>query len=96
MNIFYKNTKEVDMQMRRVWLSSHEILVLIPYTYIVKPVLSSHSKIDKKVLKTGGSLVRIKSIVEFCNTFDLHQATIGLENIFLSLLLSDHLGQVLL
>ena len=44
----------------------------------VKPVLSGHSKIDKtKVLKTGGSLMQVKSIAEcslgaFCNTFDRH------------------------
>ena len=44
----------------------------------VKPVLSGHSKIDKtKVLKTNGSLMKVKSIAEcslrvFCNTFDLH------------------------
>ena len=44
----------------------------------VKPVLSSYSKIDKtKVLKTNGSLMKVKSIAEcslggFCNTFDLH------------------------
>ena len=52
----------------------------------VKPVLSGHSKIDKtKVLKTNGSLMKVESIAEcslgaFCNTFDLHQAIIGLEN----------------
>ena len=46
--------------------------------YTVKPVFSGHSKIDKiKVLKTGGSLMQVKSIAEcslgaFCNTFDLH------------------------
>ena len=39
----------------------------------VKPVLSSHSKIDKtKVLMTGGSLVQVVSTGAFCNTFDLH------------------------
>ena len=44
----------------------------------VKPVLSGHSKLDKtKVLKTNGSLMKVKSIAEcslgaFCNTFDLH------------------------
>ena len=44
----------------------------------VKPVLSSHSKIDKtKVLKTGGSLMQVVSVAEcslgaFCNTFDLY------------------------
>ena len=48
------------------------------FFYTVKPVLSSHSKIDKtKVLKTNGSLMKVKSIAEcslgaFCNTFDLH------------------------
>ena len=37
----------------------------------VKPVLSSHSKIDKtKVLMTNGSLMKVKSIA-FCNTFNL-------------------------
>ena len=39
----------------------------------VKPVLNDHSKIDKiKVLKTNGSLMKVESIAEFCNTFDLH------------------------
>ena len=52
--------------------------------YSVKPVLSGHSKIDKtKVLKTNGSLMKVKSIAEcskkaFCNSFDLHQAIISL------------------
>ena len=46
--------------------------------YSVKTVLGSHLKIDKtKVLKTNGSLMKVKSIAEcshgaFCNTFDLH------------------------
>ena len=53
----------------------------------VKPVLSGHSKIAKtKILKTNGSLMKVESIAEcsraFCNTFDLHQAIIGLENLF--------------
>ena len=43
----------------------------------VKPVLSSHSKLDKtKVLKPCGSSMQVQSIAEclgnFCNTFDLH------------------------
>ena len=44
----------------------------------VKPVLSGHSKIDKtKILKTNGSLMKVKSIAEcslgaFCNIFGLH------------------------
>ena len=47
-------------------------------TCTVKPVISSHSKIDKtKILKTNGSLMKVKSIAEcslgaFCYTFDLH------------------------
>ena len=53
------------------------------YTYMiskctVKPVLSSHSKEDQKlVFKTDYRLMQVQSIVEcfkraFCNTFDLH------------------------
>ena len=40
----------------------------------VKPVLSSHSKIDKtKNLMTNGNLMEVESIAECsCNTFDLH------------------------
>ena len=39
----------------------------------VKPVLSSHSKTDKtKILMINGSLMKVKSIAECCNTFDLH------------------------
>ena len=43
---------------------------MFPYT--VKPVLSSHSKIDKQRYKmTNGSLMKVESIAE-CNIFDLH------------------------
>ena len=58
----------------------------------MKPVLRGHSKIDKtKYLKTCCSLVQVKSIAEcslgaFCNTFDLHEVIIGLENQFFGLL----------
>ena len=39
----------------------------------VKPVLSGHSKIDKiKLFMADGSLMKVESIAEFCNTFDLH------------------------
>ena len=49
----------------------------------VKPVYNSHSKIDKiKVYLTNGSLMKVGSIAEFRNTFDLHKAIIGLENQF--------------
>ena len=42
-----------------------------------KPVLSGHSKIDKKSLGSVGGLVQVKRIAEcstgaFCNTFELH------------------------
>ena len=58
----------------------------------MKPVLSGHSKIDKRnVLKIGGSLVKVECNAEFSRalgkTFDQHKAIIGLENIFLGLLL---------
>ena len=73
----------------------------IPPIFTVKPV-SGHPKIDKtKVLKPCGSLMQVKSTAEcsrgaFCNTFDLHSAIIGLENLFFGLLLSGLLRQVLL
>ena len=38
----------------------------------VKPVLSCNSKIDiTKILMRDGSLIKVESIAEFCNTFDL-------------------------
>ena len=51
---------------------------ILKVCFIVKPVLSGHSKIDKtKALKANGSLMKVESIAEcskraFCNTFDLH------------------------
>ena len=57
-------------------------------TPTVKPVLIVHSKIDKiKFLMTNCSLMKVKSMQNaplgaFCDTFDLHYAIIGLENIF--------------
>ena len=67
----------------------------------MKPVLSGHSEIDEtKVLKTGGSLVQVKSIAEcsgaFCKTFDLHEVIFGIENILGSIFVIDRLRQVLL
>ena len=35
-----------------------------------------------KILMTYGSLMKVKSIAEFRNTFDLHHAIIGLEKQF--------------
>ena len=48
------------------------------YGSTVKPVQNGHTKMNKtKVLKTNGSLTKVKSIAEcslgaFCNTLDLH------------------------
>ena len=40
--------------------------------HTVKSVLSGHSKLDKtKILMTNGSLMKVESIAEYCNTFDL-------------------------
>ena len=42
------------------------------YTYS-KPCVKRPLRIDKtKVLMTNGSLMKVESISEFCNTFDLH------------------------
>ena len=66
--IFYDTTLTIEQQHHRI---NREINT-------VKPVLSGHSKMDKtKVLKTNGSLMKVKSIAEcslgaFCNIFDLH------------------------
>ena len=49
-------------------VSHQSLLSLSEYLFsvTVKPVLSGHSKIGKpKVLKTGGSLVQVKSIAEW-------------------------------
>ena len=68
----------------------------------VKPVFKGHSKIGKtNFFKTNGSLMKVRSIAEcslgaFCNTFDLHYMTIGLESQFLDFFLSGRLRQVLL
>ena len=72
------------------------------YNSTVKPVLSGHTKIDKtNVFKTNGSLMKVESIAEcslgaFFNTFDLHQAVIGLENKCLVFFLCRRLRQVIM
>ena len=39
----------------------------------VNPVISGHSIIDKtKILMANGSLMKVESIAECCNIFDLH------------------------
>ena len=67
-------------------------MVPVAHSYIVKPVLSGHLIIDKtKILMKNNSLMKVGSIAEFGNTFELHSAIIGLENqilvFFLSVLL---------
>ena len=55
-----------------------QVILLPKFACTVKPVLSSHSKIDKtKILMTNDSLMKAESIAEctlgaFCNTFDMH------------------------
>ena len=59
-----------------------------PPVSTVKPVLSSHSKINKTNILTNATLMQVESIAEcfsleaFCNTFDLHQGIVGIENQF--------------
>ena len=53
------------------WIGSHSLLVTILST--VKPVLSSHSKIDKtKILMTNGSVMKVESIAE-CSPWSILQ-----------------------
>ena len=59
----------------RVCASSSDS-TLVDCAITVKPVLSGHSKIDKmKVLMKVESIAEC-SVGAFCNTFDLHKATI--------------------
>ena len=52
------------------WL---HVIYIICHVYTVKSVLSSHSKIDKtKVLKTNGSLMKVKTIAE-CSPWSILQ-----------------------
>ena len=61
-----------------IMLKELSLALTLPKPYTVKPVLSGHSKVDKKlVFKTDYHLMQVKSIAEsskraFCNTFDLH------------------------
>ena len=63
MTISYKSI--VKFHGQKIWVPEHDHIT-------VKPVLSCHSKIDKrKMLMTNGSLMKVESIAE-CYTFDLH------------------------
>ena len=102
-------TREVSLnylkkkgQFNLINLNASGLVFLLCIIHTVKLALRGHSKIDKtKVLKTNGSLMKIKSIAEcslgaFCNTFDLYKAMTSLEKQFLVFLLSGRLRQVLL
>ena len=67
--------------------------LFVPYCIcFVKFALSDHPKIDKtKVLMTDGSLMKVKSIAEFCITFDRHYVIMNLENQFLVICLRGRL-----
>ena len=84
-----------------VYANTHVRTTLsIGFPVTAKPVLSGHSKIDKTILMTNDSLMKVKSIADaplgaFCNTFDLHLVIIGLENQFLVFFLSGLLRQIL-
>ena len=45
---------------------------------------------------TTGSLIKVERIAEYCNTFDLHEASSSLENHVFGLLESGRFTQVLL
>ena len=78
--------KDIFMHLTKVCLNVNlfyadpffAFLVFLFSLNTVKPVLSSHSKKDQKlVFKTDYSLMEVKNIAEcskraFCNTFDLH------------------------
>ena len=73
-------TRPFDLQKQRsnlLFILSGSMLfvnVIVKKTvHTVKPVLSGHSKIDKtKVLKTNGSLMKVKSIAE-CSLWSILQ-----------------------
>ena len=77
MTIFTSTFSNCDI-LQSVIMSLFNFVICIYLLNTVKSVLSGHSKLDKtKVLKTKGSLIKVKSIAEcsfgaFCNTFDLH------------------------
>ena len=71
-----------------MFVFTYVLYVASIYMYTVKVCLKRPLKIDKrKVLKTNGSLMKVKRIAEcslgpFCNTFDLHYSIIGIESQF--------------
>ena len=64
-----KPTRRSNLQEANITLNQK----VCKLTSVIVMIVVSHSKIDKtKILMTNGSLTKVKSIAEFCNTFDLH------------------------
>ena len=56
-------------------------------TCVKQPLKNRQNKdLNDKLFKNVVSLMKVKSIAEFCNTFDLHLVIIGLENQFSAVL----------
>ena len=76
-SVLMEHAQSHSLSMHPQLASGTSVRALILF-HTVKPVLSGHSKIiNTKVLKTNGSLMKVKSIAEcslgaFCNIFDLH------------------------
>ena len=87
---------EIVLNLYRIVMPLSRQVILWRLWHTVKPVLSSHLKLDKtKILMENGSLMKVRSIAE-CITFELHLAIIGIENQFLVFFLSGHSRHVLL
>ena len=57
------------------------VFIVLCIVHTVKPVLSSHSKIDKaKILMANGSLMKVESIAE-CFPWNIQHSAILLTNI---------------
>ena len=74
--------KQADgaFQFKALYACFRQVLTKRDIFVYSKTCLKHHSKIYKtKVLRTNGSLMKVKSIAEaFCNSFDLQQAIVGL------------------
>ena len=73
--MFYRTALSYGFVNIKPVVSGHILLPILIFT--VKPVLSSHSKIDKtKVLEQFGSLMQVKSTAE-CSTKVLHKVLVN-------------------
>ena len=60
-------------EIKDLYLNAMYPEVTLIYASTVALVKNGHSKIDKtKIFMTNGSLMKVKSIAECSNTFDLH------------------------